>query len=59
MNNLFDTHYGIFGTYANLEAANSAAGADPSTGDGFFTNARTITPAPPFVVYGGAKVKFW
>ncbi len=59
VNNVFNTHYGVFGTYANLEAANSAAGADPSTGDGFFTNARTITPAPPFVIYGGAKVKFW
>ena len=59
INNAFDSRYGVFGTYFDLEAANEAAEADPELGEDFFTNPRTITPAPPFVVYGGAKVKFW
>jgi hypothetical protein len=37
---------------------NDAAEADPSTGAGFFTNPRTITPAPPFAIYGGMRVKY-
>ena len=58
VNNLFDAHYGLFGNFYNLEAANSAAAADPATGDGFFTNPRTITPAPPTTAYGGVRVQF-
>jgi outer membrane receptor protein involved in Fe transport len=56
--NLFNSHYGLFGNFFDLEAANSAAAADPSTGAGFFTNPRTITPAPPITAYGGLRVKF-
>jgi iron complex outermembrane recepter protein len=59
VNNVFDEEYGIFGTFFNLEAANSGASADPQLGDDFFTNPRTITPAPPVVAYGGVKVKLW
>jgi outer membrane receptor protein involved in Fe transport len=59
VNNLFDQHYGVFGTFFNLDAANSAARADPALGDDFFNNPRTITPAPPAVAYGGVKVRFW
>jgi hypothetical protein len=54
-----DWEYGVFGTFFNLEAGNSAARADPALGDDFFTNPRTITPAPPVVASGGVKVKFW
>ena len=45
VNNLFYNHYGVFGTFFNLEAGNSAASADPALADDFFSNARTITPA--------------
>ena len=59
VNNVFDRHYGVFGTFFNLEAGNSAASADKRLGDEFFTNPRTITPAAPVAAYGGVKVKFW
>jgi outer membrane receptor protein involved in Fe transport len=59
VNNLFDRHYGVFGTFFNLEAGNSGASADPALGDDFFSNPRTITPAAPVAAYGGVKVKFW
>ncbi len=59
VNNVFDREYGVFGTFFNLEAGNSGASADPQLGDDFFTNPRTITPAPPVVAYGGVKVKLW
>jgi outer membrane receptor protein involved in Fe transport len=56
--NLFNSHYGLFGNFFNLEAANEASEANPATGDDFFTNARTITPAPPLVAYGGMKIHY-
>jgi iron complex outermembrane receptor protein len=56
--NLFNSHYGLFGNYFNLEAANEASEANPATGDDFFTNPRTITPAPPLVAYGGVKFHY-
>jgi outer membrane receptor protein involved in Fe transport len=59
VNNVFDRHYGVFGTFFNLEAADNGARADPQLGEGFFTNPRTITPAAPVAAYGGVKVKFW
>jgi outer membrane receptor protein involved in Fe transport len=58
-NNIFDQHYGIFGTFFDRELGNRAAAADPQLNDEFFTNPRTITPAPPVVAYGGVKVKLW
>jgi len=58
VNNVFDAHYGLFGNFFNLEAANTAAAADPSTGDGFFTNPRTITPSAPTTAYGGVRIRF-
>jgi iron complex outermembrane recepter protein len=57
-NNIFDRHYGVFGTFFDTELGNKAAAADPQLSDDFFTNARTITPAPPAVAYGGAKIRF-
>ncbi len=59
VNNVLDNHYGVFGTFFNLDAGNSGASADPALGADFFDNSRTITPAPPVVAYGGLKVKFW
>ena len=56
--NLFNSHYGLFGNFFNLEAANSASEVNPATGADFFTNPRTITPAPPLVAYGGMKVHY-
>ena len=56
--NLFNSQYGLFGNYFNLEAANEASEANPATGDDFFTNPRTITPAPPLVAYGGMKIHY-
>jgi outer membrane receptor protein involved in Fe transport len=56
--NLFNSQYGLFGNYFNLEAANEASEANPATGDNFFTNPRTITPAPPLVAYGGVKFHY-
>jgi hypothetical protein len=48
----------LFGNFLNLEAANEASEANPATGDDFFTNPRTITPAPPLVAYGGMKIHY-
>jgi outer membrane receptor protein involved in Fe transport len=59
VNNLFDQHYGVFGTFFNLDLGNQGASADPGLGPDFFTNPRTITPAAPVAAYGGVKVKFW
>jgi outer membrane receptor protein involved in Fe transport len=60
IDNLFDSRYGIFGAFFNVEAANRAASADPELGDDFFDedNPRSITPAPPITFYGGLKVKY-
>lgn len=52
--NLFDSRYGLFGNYFNLDSAN-AAGAPSGVA---FTDPRTFTPAMPFAAYGGVKVKF-
>ena len=57
INNLFDAHYGLFGTYFDTENANGPA-AVAGLGDNFFTDPRTITPAQPFAAYGGVRVKF-
>jgi outer membrane receptor protein involved in Fe transport len=56
--NLFNSQYGLFGNFFDLEAANEASEANPATGDDFFTNARTITPAPPITAYGGMKIRY-
>ena len=57
INNLFDAHYGLFGTYFDMENANGPA-AVAGLGDNFFTDPRTITPVQPFAAYGGVRVKF-
>jgi len=57
INNLFDSHYGLFGNYFDTAQANQAAIAD-GLGANFFTNPRTITPAAPFAAYGGVRLKY-
>ncbi|AGK56702.1 TonB-dependent receptor [Hyphomicrobium denitrificans 1NES1] len=60
--NVFDRHYGLYGTYYNAELANVGGAADippitfeePDDGG----RQRSITPAIPFAAYGGVKVKF-
>jgi iron complex outermembrane receptor protein len=57
IDNLFDSHYGLFGTYFNLDNANGAAAA-AGLGNSFFTDPRTITPNQPFAAYSGVRIKF-
>lgn len=57
INNVFDERYGVFGNFFNLDLGNEGADAD-GLGDDFFTDPRTITPAPPVAAYGGLKMKF-
>jgi outer membrane receptor protein involved in Fe transport len=58
IDNLFDSRYGLFGAYYNQDAAENAAGADPSLDDVEFENPRTIVPAPPITFFAGMKVKY-
>lgn len=53
INNLFDKRYGTYGTYYNLNDANSI-----SNGIYNFQDPRTITPGAPLAAYGGLKIKF-
>jgi outer membrane receptor protein involved in Fe transport len=55
IDNLFDAHYGVYGTYFDYEDTNDSGAA---LGSITFTDARTIIPAPPITAYGGVKVKF-
>ena len=57
VNNVFDTHYGLFGNYFNLAAANNAASADPSTGAGSSQSAHDHTGRAA-AAYGGLKLRF-
>lgn len=60
VDNVFNTEYGLFGTYFNAEAAQYAAGADPALAGLVYEedNRKTILPAPPITAYGGVKVRF-
>jgi len=53
IDNLFDAHFGTYGTFFDTEEASEA-----SLGEIDFTNSRSITPSMPFAAYGGLKVKF-
>jgi outer membrane receptor protein involved in Fe transport len=57
LDNVFDTRYGLFGNYFDRELANEA-GTVSGLDEEFFTNAQTITPAPPVTAYGGVKMRF-
>jgi len=52
--NLFDRRYGLYGTFFDTEEASEAG--EPSNVT--FNDPRSITPAQPFAIYGGAKMKF-
>jgi outer membrane receptor protein involved in Fe transport len=58
IDNVFDSRYGLFGAFYNREAAENAAGADPSLEDVEFNNPRTIVPAPPITFFGGVKMRY-
>jgi iron complex outermembrane receptor protein len=48
--NLFNRHYYTYGTFFETEAVEKA-------GNYVFSDPRTVTPAQPFSIYGGVKVK--
>ncbi len=52
--NLFDKRYGLYGTFFNPVEATEAAEPQGIT----LTDPRSQTPAQPFAIYGGVKVKF-
>ncbi len=58
VDNVFDSHYGLFGAFFNQDAAAEAGEADGLDDDFFENSSRTITPAPPVAAYGGIKVKY-
>jgi len=61
VDNLFDSHYGLFGNFFNREAAANGATAGGLDGDELFDDDkpnRTITPAPPVAAYGGIKIRY-
>jgi len=49
IDNLFDRKYATFGTFFDT---------GPLSGPRGLTNPRTVTPAPPFAVYGGVKLTY-
>ena len=53
--NLFDSKYGLYGTYFE---ANEVSEVDKALGGAGFTDPRTISPSMPFAAYGGVKVKY-
>jgi outer membrane receptor protein involved in Fe transport len=58
--NLFNKDYATFGTYFDAEGLRNVAGDPVGVGRNatVLENPRTITPAAPFAIYGGVKVKF-
>ena len=52
--NLFDKKYGLYGTFFNTDDATEAAEPQGLT----FSDPRSVTPAQPFALYGGLKIKF-
>ena len=55
VDNLFDVHYGVYGTYFDFNDTNDSGAA---VGSIVFSNPQTILPAPPIAAYGGVKVRF-
>lgn len=52
--NVFDRRYGLYGTFFDTEEANEAAEPQGIT----MNDPRSVTPAQPFAIYGGVKMKF-
>ena len=58
VDNVFDTRYGLFGTYYSTEGAEYASlSYDPDIFENDST-ARTKVPAPPVTAYGGIKFRY-
>jgi iron complex outermembrane receptor protein len=53
--NLFDSKYGLYGTYFE---ADEVTNVDKALGGPGLTDPRTISPSMPFAAYGGVKVKY-
>ena len=59
VNNVFDTHYGLFGNYFNLDGGQQRGRAPiPRPARASSHNPRTITPGAPLAAYGGVKLRF-
>jgi len=60
IDNVFNSRYGLFGTYYSTEGAEYAAEAGDYDPDIFEddTTARTKVPAPPITAYGGIKIRY-
>lgn len=54
--NLFNSKYGLYGTYFEAEEANEVSGGTGVTFDD--DENRSIGPSMPFAAYGGVKVRF-
>lgn len=54
--NLFNSKYGLYGTYFEAEEANEVSGGTGVTFDP--DENRSIGPSMPFAAYGGVKVRF-
>lgn len=52
--NLFDKRYGLYGTFFDPEEATEAAEPQGLA----FEDPRSVTPAQPFAIYGGLKMRF-
>jgi outer membrane receptor protein involved in Fe transport len=53
--NLFDSKYGLYGTYFE---ADEVSDVDRALGGPGFSDPRTISPSMPFAAYGGVKVRY-
>nr|HML28986.1 TonB-dependent receptor [Hyphomicrobium sp.] len=51
VDNLFDAHYGVYGTYFDVAETNDTFSTT-------FSDPRSTVPAPPITAYGGVKVRF-
>ena len=55
MKNLFNSKYGLYGTYFEVDDVNPI---DIALGGPGLSDPRTISPSMPFAAYGGVKVKY-
>ena len=53
--NLFDSKYGLYGTYYEVDDVNDT---DIAIGGPGLTDPRTISPSMPFAAYGGVRVRY-
>ncbi len=53
--NLFNSKYGLYGTYFEVDDVNDT---DIAIGGPGLTDPRTISPSMPFAAYGGVRFKY-